>query len=116
MKMLFFTFFIACLSTSFTLHSQSIVGETYSGDGVYVTFTESGVTVKWTTTDNSVTTRKATYGGTTIYNYREGVLWKISGSTNYFILQPCIGFSDCFYLKYFNELGSMYWTVTCTKK
>jgi hypothetical protein len=98
------------LLINFNGFSQFTTGQKYSGDGVYLSCTQSGIIVKWSNTANEVITKKAVYDDQTMYNYRYAVLWDIEGSSNYFLQQDCV-WGGCVEFMYFNELGKLIWSV-----
>ena len=90
--------------------------QTYKGEGVTIIRSGSAITVKWSNINNVVITKKAQCETATYDNFNgiEIELRKCNctGSSDYFIVNFNNDISKNQYtssIRYFNELGSMYW-------
>jgi hypothetical protein len=103
---LFFTIFL----------SLNLFAQKYSGEGAYLTFTGNGITVKWEDMNNNVVTKTATYVEDTYMPnvYKPLRKYKINNSSNFFCIADGLSMlgSTCYWLYYYNELGTLYWKAT----
>ena len=110
------------LFLGFLIITSSILSQTYTGEGLTLIKTSNTTyTAKWTDYNNNVVTKYLTYSGETFtdFDMKNAVAYKytIKNSTSYFLIgnqSMCIMANNCFIVKFYNELGSLYWDASVT--
>ena len=104
-------FLLVTIILSFNLSAQY----KFSGSGVYLTYAADAlsITVKWTSsTNNQVVTKSANFAtAQMVVNFQQYAQYKVKNSTDYFLIKPAI-LGDGFSIKFYNELGSLYWETS----